>query len=113
MLGGAETLGEDLSLLFRSTEGYFNLKIAEKTKRKTFSSDGAASPCYPNTMGVVVAEALGEGRFGGGGVVVSDTLAHVLRASEPTAVALWRGTKRRRQYDPRHWSVKPFPLFAF
>ena len=84
----------------------------EKTKRKTFSPDGAASPCYPNTMGVV-AEALGEGRFGGGGVVVSDTLAHVLRASEPTAVALWRGTKRRRQYDPRHWSVKPFPLFAF
>ena len=38
-----------------------------------------------------VAEAFGEGRVGGGGVVDGDTLACVLRASEPAAGALGEG----------------------
>ena len=38
-----------------------------------------------------VAEAFGEGRVGGGGVVGGDTLACVLRASEPAAGALGEG----------------------
>ena len=66
-----------------------------------------------------VAEAFGEGRVGGGGVVGGDTLACVLRASEPAAVALGEAlsgggntayaTGRSHQAQ----GPRPFLLFAF
>ena len=51
----------------------------------SMGSDDAASPSYPHAVDVV-AEAFGEGRADGGAGVVGDTLACVLRASEPAAV---------------------------
>ena len=57
----------------------------------------------------VVAEARGEGRAGGGGGVICDTLACVLRASEPAAVvfgkALSGGGNTAYATGLRHWSV--------
>ena len=88
----------------------------------SMSSEDAASASYPHAVWVVaeafgvVAEARGEGRAGGGGGVICDTLACVLRTSERRLLngragggCIRRGTKRRWQYGLRHWSVTPGP----
>ena len=84
----------------------------------SMGSDDAASPSYPHAVDVV-AEAFGEGRADGGAGVVGDTLACVLRASEPAAVAAGEGLSGGGSKDyTTGWSYRAqgprlFPLFAF